>query len=232
MDARSKDTAARVCAWDACRPVLAHEVYGSKRCRQTAFRFRRRAGLVNLVGAPDLRATGSPAPLRLAYADPPYPGMAYLYRGQPTYKGEVDHRALVRRLVKDYDGWALSTSAGALADVLQICPRGARVCAWVKPIGASPRTYGLHNCWEPLIVVGGRQRRPGVRDWLAAQPARGHGDLIGRKPVAFAAFLFAALGATPGDTFDDIFPGTGIIGRAWRAFVRAHADGKKGERWT
>ena len=30
-------------------------------------------------------------PLRLAYADPPYPGNAWLYRDHPDYGGEVDH---------------------------------------------------------------------------------------------------------------------------------------------
>jgi len=52
-------------------------------------------------------------PLRLAYADPPYPGKAYLYRDHPDYGGEVDHAELIERLAA-YDGWALSTSAAAL----------------------------------------------------------------------------------------------------------------------
>ena len=37
--------------------------------------------------------------MRIAYADPPYPGCAHLYRGHPDYAGEVDH-------VKHYI-WAL-----------------------------------------------------------------------------------------------------------------------------
>lgn len=53
-------------------------------------------------------------PLRLAYADPPYPGNARLYRDHPDYGGEVDHAALIERL-SAYDGWALSTSAEACA---------------------------------------------------------------------------------------------------------------------
>lgn len=153
--------------------------------------------------------------MRFAYADPPYPGTAAkYYRDQPTYAGEVDHRALVSSL-QGYDGWALSTSAVALRDVLPLCPKSARVCAWVKPIGVSGLTFGLHNTWEPLIVVGGRRLRPGFRDWLSAMPARGGGELPGRKPIAFCAFLFRALGMLPGDELADLFPGTGIVGRAW-----------------
>ena len=38
---------------------------------------------------------------------------------------------------------------------------------------------------------------------------------MGRKPIAFASFLFRALGMLPGDELVDLFPGTGIITRAW-----------------
>lgn len=64
-------------------------------------------------------------------------------------------------------------------------------------------------------MVGGRARGPGLRDWLSAAPARGGGDLIGRKPIAFCAFLFDALGMVPGDHLEDLFPGTGVVGHAW-----------------
>jgi len=155
--------------------------------------------------------------LVFAYADPPYPGTAAkYYRLEPTYAGEVDHRALVASLLQErYDGWALSTSSKALRDVLPLCPSSARVCAWVKPIGVPRGTYGLHARWEALIIVGGRRRRPGVRDWLRAQPARGWGSLMGRKPVAFCAWLFDCLGMVPGDRLVDLFPGTGAVTRAW-----------------
>jgi hypothetical protein len=155
--------------------------------------------------------------MRMAYADPPYPGTARkYYREEPTFAGEVDHRALVASLMDGgYDGWALSTSSKALRDVLPLCPASARVCPWVKPIGVSRRTFGMHNTWEALIVVGGRQLRPGFRDWLSAHPARSGGILPGRKPIAFCAFLFRCLGMLPGDELADLFPGTGIIGRAW-----------------
>lgn len=160
--------------------------------------------------------------MRFAYADPPYPGLARRYYGdQPTYGGEVDHRVLIAQLEAEYEhGWALSTSSKALRDVLSMCPRDARVCPWVKPIGAAPATYGPHNTWEPLIVVRGRALQPGFRDWLCAQPARHGGDLPGRKPIAFCAFLFQQLGMLSGDELVDLFPGTGVVSRAWAELGR------------
>jgi hypothetical protein len=127
----------------------------------------------------------------------------------------VDHAALIASLTATNDGWALSTSSKALRDVLPLCPPGVRVCAWVKPKGTPTATYGLHSSWEPVIVKPGRAQRPGVRDWLVAHAARGGGELPGRKPVAFCAWLFMAMGARPGDELADLFPGTGIVGRAW-----------------
>lgn len=149
---------------------------------------------------------------------------ARFYAKEPTYGGEVDHPKLIASLLEDYDGWALSTSARALRDVLPLCPSQARVCAWVKPIGVSGKTYGLHNCWEPLIVVAGRSRRPGKRDWLSAQPARKGGTLMGRKPIAFCTWLFACLGMMPGDDLVDLFPGTGIVTRCWEEVSRQVLD--------
>jgi hypothetical protein len=72
-------------------------------------------------------------------------------------------------------------------------------------------TNGIHNTWEPLIVCRGRERHPNTRDWLAAQPARrGDSDLLGRKPQAFAAWMFGLLGLLPGDQFDDLFLGVEV----------------------
>lgn|GEM_PF-482981 len=200
----------RRCLW--CGVSLPAERFRwcSKKCRQTAWRMRQ------LCVAEDLGDT----PKRLGYGDPPYPGTSRkYYRDEPTYAGEVDHEALVAKLVT-YDGWALSTSAKALRHILPLCPPEARVAAWGKPHGVSSKTRGAHNAWEPIIYVPARLRRPGFPDFLSAQPARGGGTLPGRKPLAFCAFLFRLLGASPGDDFDDLFPGTGVVGRAFAEFKR------------
>ena len=140
----------RACAW--CRgPIPAtmrrDAVCCSTRCRQARHRF------VSGVGVAPGSGTGV---LRLAYADPPYPGLSKRYYGDhPDYAGEVDHADLIRRL-STYDGWALSTSARALPDILALCPPGSRVAAWVR--GERPvRSAGPLNAWEPVIYWGGRR---------------------------------------------------------------------------
>ena len=114
------------------------------RCRQARHRFLRATGQAGPVAAG--------RPLRLAYADPPYPGKAWLYRGHPDYAGEVDHAALIRRLA-GYDGWALSTSAEALPGVLALCPPGVRVAAWHRGERPTASRWPLH-AWEPVIYCG------------------------------------------------------------------------------
>jgi len=49
------------------------------------------------------------------------------------------------------------------------------------------------------------------------------GRVTGTKPAAFCAWIFALLGAAPGDTLDDLFPGSGAITRAWAAWTAAAA---------
>jgi hypothetical protein len=98
----------------------------SVRCRQARHRFLRAVGRAEAV------APGRS--LRLAYADPPYPGKAWPYRDHPDYGGEVDHAALIARLA-GYDRWALSTSAEALPAVLGLCPPGCGVAAWHRGSG-------------------------------------------------------------------------------------------------
>jgi hypothetical protein len=154
--------------------------------------------------------------MRFAYADPPYPGQsADLYGDHPDYAGEVDHAELIGRLCQDYpDGWALSTSARALRMVLDLCPPDAWVAAWHKTNSPPIRTTGRRIwTWEPVIVQGGRQQRgtaPDVRDSLASPQ---HHSFPGQKPPIFTRWIAALLGANHDDTIDDLFPGSGTVGR-------------------
>jgi hypothetical protein len=152
--------------------------------------------------------------VKLAYADPPYPGNAALYEAHPDYGGEVDHESLILRLT-GYDGWALSTSAAALRDLLPLCPPEARVLAWVK--------HSITFSWEPVIVVSARPP-VGVRDWIQVEPdsfqwrPKPESYVIGQKPLPFCLWVFAWLGARPDDDLDDLFPGSGAVARAWKKF--------------
>lgn len=174
--------------------------------------------------------------LLMAYADPPYPGQsAKHYADHPDYAGEVDHGALIDRLLSDYpDGWALSTSSPALYEVQHLLaerdfytrpwwrsgPADYRVMAWVKPFAAYKRNVRVAYTWEPVVV------RPAER-LEGAQPTRDHiaesitlkRGLTGVKPERFCHWLFAAMGLRPTDELHDLFPGSGAVSQAW-------------ERWT
>lgn len=191
----------------------------SKRCRQAKSRFKVSRG-------PSRQGES----LRLAYADPPYPGLARRYYGCE----EVDHVELVSRL-QEYDGWALSTSSAALQDVLALCPPGVRVAIWVNG-GRPSRALWARRVYEPVIVSPGRVRREAVvgdvSDVLALG-GRQHthpGALVGMKPAGFAEWVFRLLGACEGDTLDDLFPGSGAVGRAWELYASSGSacDGSGG----
>lgn len=150
----------RVCAW--CQgpiPVGARRDAEtcSKRCRQARHRFTRAAGRA-------LRPGAAGEPRRLAYADPPYPGKAWIYREHADYAGEVDHEALVDWLTTEHDAWALSTSAEALPRILALCPPGSRVAAWVRGWRPNKAATIPLNAWEPVIYGGQIIRRPDPSD--------------------------------------------------------------------
>lgn len=204
------------CAWIPCSTPVPSSVdprkrFCSSRCRLRAHRLDVRAGKVAIpVRRPPEAEHGARVatlpidrPAAFCYADPPYPGCAELY----PEATEVDTGELVAELVEHYpDGWALSTGADALAEVLAACPAGVRIASWhrqARPYGERPRA------WEPVIVCGGR-RRPDLRtlDALVAHVPAGW-DLPGRKPPAFFRWIAALLGADAGDTIAEPFPGSG-----------------------
>ena len=94
------------------------------------------------------------------------------------------------------------------------------------------RTLRVQYAWEPAYLArqAGLTSDPGwltadgiVRDWInyGNRPAARTADsLTGRKPMAFSAWVFDLLGAEPGDTLDDLFPGTGAVMAAWHKHMR------------
>lgn len=165
--------------------------------------------------------------MKFAYADPPYIGQAKKHYGnQPDYAGEVDHAALVARLVADYsDGWALSLSSPTLKQILAYCPDDVRVGAWVKPFCSFKPNVNPAYAWEPVIFRGGRKRdrwETKVRDYVAC-PITLRAGFPGAKPETFCWWLFDFLGMQPDDEFVDLFPGSGAVTRAWEAWQRGMA---------
>jgi hypothetical protein len=191
-------------------------------CRKRSWRF---TGAVLKFGTAPVNHLGPVFErARFAYADPPYPGKADYYSDQPTYGGEVDHAELITRLVDEYpDGWALSTNSDSLAYVLKLCPDTVRVASWHRRVRRVKSKWPLLS-WEPLIVYGGRPYPTGrantVEDRLVYEGRYQSypGALIGMKPPEFAVWLFRQLNACRGDRVDDLFPGSGAIGRAWSIY--------------
>ncbi len=232
----------RLCAW--CRGGIPETSrvdarHCSTRCRQAAHRAS--------IRRVEFEATDRP--LRLAYADPPYPGKAWIYRDHPDFGGEVDHAEALSRLAT-YDGWALSTSAAVVPAIAALCVAqdlAVRVAIWVCP----PRPHATARIltgYEAVFVrparrvVHGRRRRVApdvdrpvalgsvaripplrVTDVLVGVAARARPTLptsiVGMKPPAFCEWIFRLLDALPGDTLDDLYPGSGIVSRSWRLYT-------------
>jgi len=112
--------------------------------------------------------------VRVTYADPPYIGMAKLYKGHSDYAGEVDHADLIQRRLAEFDSWALSLHTPSLKTILPLCPDDVRVMAWVKPFCSFKPGVRLAYAWEPVIIRNPRKGKRGdltTRDWCAANIA-------------------------------------------------------------
>lgn len=209
---------ARTCAW-CTGPIPEHARADAKtcgkRCRQAVWRFQREIA----------RGETAASPLRLAYADPPYVGLsARYYREHPDYRGEVDHRALLLELAT-FDGWALSCSSESLPYILWLAVElelEVRVASWHRG-ERRVRTRGPVEAWEPVVYAGGRHEASveHVADTLELHARPRTTDpkrVMGAKPAGFCSWLFGLLGARAGDSFDDLFPGSGGVMRAWRIY--------------
>lgn len=169
--------------------------------------------------------------MRLAYADPPYVGMsARYYRDQPTYAGEVDHAALFARL-RTFDGWALSCSSDSIRELMALSVvdgRPVRLAIWHRRRPPHPSAPRLTH-YEGVIYLPARDVVRGsdgpLSDVLLGVDAPRRptlpGSVTGMKPPRFCTWLFDLLGAAPGDTLVDLFPGSGMVGRAWAAWSDA-----------
>lgn len=161
--------------------------------------------------------------MRIAYADPPYPGCAHYYKDHPDFAGEVDHGDLIARLEGDFDGWVLHTSSVALPLIAPMLPSTARIMAWVKPFAAFKRNVPVAYAWEPVIVKAARKpvvsKRLVMRDWIDCPITLKRG-LCGAKPEKVCQWAFEVVGAHPGDELFDLFPGTGAVMKAWDNWKR------------
>lgn len=160
--------------------------------------------------------------MRIAYADPPYPGCAHYYKNHPDFDGEVDHAELVARMNAEYDSWVLHTGSAQLKQVLALCPDDVRILVWTKGWASFKPGVEVKYAWEPIIVRNERRGRtlPMVRDWMMCNvtTAATGAVIVGQKPEALCHWIFECLGLTDQDEVVDLFPGSGAVGRAWEAW--------------
>lgn len=161
--------------------------------------------------------------MKIAYADPPYPGQAARYG-----RREVDHARLIRALDR-FDGWALSSHSNALRDLLPLCPKRARVAAFCRTFVVFKKGVYPPYAWEPVIFAPARAlalddpSAMGVRDWVRCSSGT-HG-FVGAKPPEFSGWLFGILGCEPEDEFHDLFYGSGAVTRAWKEWCQLQRVG-------
>jgi hypothetical protein len=161
--------------------------------------------------------------VRIAFADPPYPGQSKKhYCDHPDYAGEVDHVDLLRKLDHDFDGWCLNTASTTLPFVVRCADEAGvenyRLMSWVKPFAAFKKNVSVAYAWEPVLVKCARKPivsgRMVMRDWLAEGITLKRG-LSGAKPERVCHWLFEVMGCDPTDELVDLFPGSGAVSRAW-----------------
>lgn len=173
--------------------------------------------------------------MRLAIADPPYLGRSNRWygdgRGSSGGRHVADHhpearvwdtaeahRDLVRRLLDEFDGWAIAAAPDSLPVYLGACVGVVpRVMVWHRR-NAPPSGSRVGSMWEPVIlrVPDGRSAHGTgleVSDVLdAAAPRRG---FAGSKPDAWTRWVLDALGYRPGeDEVIDLFTGSGAVADA------------------
>lgn len=161
--------------------------------------------------------------MKIAYADPPYPGCAHLYRDHKDFAGEVDHALLIAQLLGEFNGFVLHTSAPALPMIAPMIGDAARCMAWVKPFCAFKKNVSVAYAWEPVFVKAARKpvvsTRIVMRDWIDC-PITLRRGLTGAKPEAVCHWAFEMVGACPDDELVDLFPGTGAVTKAWSTWQR------------
>jgi hypothetical protein len=166
------------------------------------------------IGAGDRRGMFGSGPARAGKGRVPSRYATTEHPDAAEWDDPAAHAELVRRLDRDYDGWAVAMWPTSLPTYLAAAPDAARVCVWAKdrPVPGGSR---IITAWEPVLVRVPDRRRgrgtgPSVRDTYRSLPgSRNH---VGSKPDGWTHWVLDLLGYDPEtDTVDDLFPGSGAV---------------------
>lgn len=167
--------------------------------------------------------------MKMCYADPPYLGYSKKFCGDHPGHADFDnperHRQLIEQLSAEYDAWALSLLSTNLRLMLPWCPSDVRVGAWCKSFASFKPNVRHAYAWEPVIFRFARKRTGDQQTWrdFIVEPITILRGFVGCKPEKFCVWIFEGLNIQPGDTFVDLFPGSGAITAAfqrWQSIQR------------
>ena len=239
----------RLCDWcrtPLLPPLRADAIYCSKRCRQAAHRFRQ---AVTITGERRLFPAGHPCRLAYADPPYPGKARRYYsthpdYAGEVDHKALLDRLSGFDGWALSTNTESLQTLLALAPARVRVAAwfRGARpgrgrtypAQAWEPVLYVPARSQeALDNRRVDQVPTDpGITRLPPMRyattppgyvpDALihparprTTDPAR----VIGAKPAFFARWIFDLLGALPGDSLDDLYPGSGGIARAWNIYT-------------
>lgn len=184
--------------------------------------------------------------MKLCIADPPYLGRAAVWYGNGMSLGQLGknqggkanisgprpadyhpdahlwdkletHKALVDRLIAEYDGWAIAMAHDNLRDYLPLIPRAVpiRIGIWTRP-QQMPGGARVLNVYEPVVVRIPEGRRSSTGQTLFPRDSvtisRLNNGFPGAKPPAWTRWVLDMLGYDPEtDTVDDLFHGSGAV---------------------
>ncbi len=163
-------------------------------------------------------------PLRAAYADPPYLGLAKklycaMHPDAAKYDKPETHQRLIEQFCDEYRCWAMSLHTPALKYIFPMCPDDVHEMARTKPFASCKPGVGVAYTWEAVIVRGrkrGTREQQTVRHYCSVLITLKRG-FTGAKPAGFCFWMFEVLNLEPTDLFHDVFPGSGAVTAAWNA---------------
>ena len=184
--------------------------------------------------------------MKLCIADPPYLGRATVWYGGGMTKSQLSrqyggssnkpgirpadyhpdaqmwdeistHADLVKRLIAEYDGWAIAMAHDNLRDYLPLIPAAVpiRIGIWTKP-QTMPSGARVINAYEPVIVRIPEGRRSSNGQTIFPRDSvtisRLNNGFSGAKPSAWTRWVLDMLGYDAEcDEVDDLFHGSGAV---------------------